>query len=75
MRQRAELISEELTWCRTASLGADLLRSEQLRCLEGKDGVALLNDLKVVVIVAKGAMKAVIVHFSENDLSRDGEQD
>lgn len=63
----------EQTGCRTTSLGADLLRSEQLGCLESKDGVALLNDLEVVVIVTEGAMEAIVVHFSENNLSSDGE--
>lgn len=54
----------------TTSFGADLLRSEKLRSLKGKDGVALLDDVQVIVVVAEGAMKAVIVHFCEDDLRR-----
>jgi len=66
--------SQPVSGGRTASLGADLLRSEELGRLEGKDGVALLDDLQVVVVVAEGAVKAVKVHFSEDDLSETGKQ-
>jgi len=69
--QRANVNFRE--YC-TASLGPDLLWSEKLGCLKCKDGVALLNDLKVVVVVTEGAMKAIKVHFSEDNLHRDGEQ-
>lgn len=54
----------------TTSFGADLLRSEKLRSLKGKDGVTLLDDVQVIVVVTEGAMEAIIVHFCEDDLRR-----
>lgn len=54
----------------TTSFGADLVRSEKLRSLKGKDGVALLDDVQVVVVVTEGAMEAIVVHFCEDNLRR-----
>lgn len=47
-----------------------MLRSEKFRRLEGENGVALLDQLEVVVVIAEGAMKAVVVHFSQDNLRR-----
>ena len=53
------------------SLSANVLQPEGLGCLKSKDGVALLNDVEVVIVVAEGAVKAVVVHFCQDEL-KDG---
>ena len=56
----------------TAALRADLLGPELLGRFEGEDGVALLDALQVVLVVAEGAVEPVKVHLRQGDLSGDG---
>lgn len=53
-----------------ASFGPQVLQPEGLGRLEGEDGVALLDDVQVVVVVAERAMEAVVVHLSQDELER-----
>lgn len=53
------------------SLCANIFQFEGLWCLKGKDGITLLNDVKIVVIITKWTMKTIIVHFSQNKLKEE----
>lgn len=50
------------------SFCAQAFQFEGLWCLEGKDGIALLNDVKIVVVVTERPMEAIVVHFRQNKL-------
>lgn len=58
--------------CRITSFCANVLQPEGLRRLKGKDGVALLDDVKVVVVIAEGAVETVVVHFCQDKLEDGG---
>lgn len=67
--------SENLTVKKTllTSFCAYVFQFEGLWCLKGKYGIALLNDVKIVVIITKRTMKTIIVHFSQNELKEEKE--
>lgn len=54
-----------------ASLRPQVFQLEGLRRLKGKYGVALLNDVEVVVVVAERAMETVVVHFGQDELKEE----
>ena len=56
------------------SFCAYVFQFEGLWCLKGKYGVTLLNDVKIVIIIAEWAMKAIIVHFSQNKLKKENKE-
>jgi len=56
------------SWVRVTSFCAYVFQFEGFWCLKGKDGIALLNDVEIVVVVTKGTMKTIKVHFCQNKL-------